>query len=69
MCEEDEIIMRLRASRTDGEMHFDVNWGGLNTALYEDEDDVPASRGRADIWSSRCSLRRGDDARSPTLQK
>ena len=41
MCEEDEIINRLRESRSDGEMFFDVEFGGVATALYENESEVP----------------------------
>ena len=41
LCEEDEIINRLRESRSDGEMFFDVEFGGVATALYENESEVP----------------------------
>ena len=33
LCEEDEIINRLREWRSDGEMFFDVEFGGVATAL------------------------------------
>jgi len=41
ICEEDEIIQKLRESRTEAEQHFDVHFGGLPSALYKDEEDVP----------------------------
>jgi hypothetical protein len=50
LCEEDEIINRLRESRSDGEMFFDVEFGGVATALYENESEVPEyGRRRHDV--------------------
>ncbi|KAJ8599041.1 hypothetical protein CTAYLR_007694 [Chrysophaeum taylorii] len=42
LCEEDEIIHRLReSSHGDGEMYYDVEFGGMTASVYWDESKIP----------------------------